>query len=95
MNIRSINELFSAIDMAYEQVSCQLYITKTATWIWDVLIPPFFGDRVERDDAFWEQMQDALDITILNTEEEARALGKELTIFEANHILYRAKTLTP
>ena len=55
MNIRSINELFSAIDMAYEQVSCQLYITKTATWIWGALVSPFFGDRVERDDAFCDR----------------------------------------
>jgi hypothetical protein len=55
MNIRSINVFFSAIDMEYEQVSCQLYITKTATWIWGALVSPFFGDRVERDDAFCDR----------------------------------------
>jgi hypothetical protein len=94
ITIRSINELFSAFDMAYEQNS-QLYITKTASWIWDAIIPPFFGERVERDDTFWQQMQDALDVTILNTEEEAKAFGKELKIFDVKMLLYTANTLTP
>jgi hypothetical protein len=40
-------------------------------------------------------MQDVLDITLLNKEEEAQARGKELAIFEADHVLNRAKTLTP
>lgn len=90
--IRAINELFSALDMAYEE-NCQLYITKTASWIWNSLIPPFFGDRVDKNDEFWEKIQDALGVIILNDEAEAQSLGLKLKVFTPKQ-LYAAKNLS-
>ena len=91
VRIRSINEFFSALDMAYEEKR-EIYVTKDASWLWDAF-QPFVGDKVERDDEFWNNMRDALDVTIVNDEAEAKQSGKMLEVFSPKQ-LYEAKTLT-
>ena len=89
--IRYINEFFSALDMSYEEKR-KVYVTKDATWLWDAL-QPFVGDKVERDDEFWTNMQDALDVIIVDDEAEAKQSGKTFEVFSSKQ-LYEAKTLT-
>jgi hypothetical protein len=69
--------------LAYEK-KCQVYITKDASWFWTTFISLFFGNDYQVSDEFWRKMQDTLRDIILNNEDEASALGKELTVVTPN-----------
>jgi hypothetical protein len=91
--IVTLNRFFSVLDMAYEK-KCQVYITKDAEWFWNVVLTPFFGEAVETNDEFWTEMQDSLDVTILNNEAEAHALGKEFEILVSPNQRFEGGSLT-
>ncbi|KAL7481830.1 hypothetical protein ACHAW6_007508 [Cyclotella cf. meneghiniana] len=79
LRIRSFNEFFESLDLAYDK-KCPVYITEDATWIWNALLPPFFGPNVEKNDEFWTMMQSILGVTIVKDEADPQLTGKKLHV---------------
>ena len=95
---RIVSDLFAAMDLAYEK-QCDLYITKDADWFWDIFVTLFFETHFasfEKNDQFWNKMQDSLGVKIVSNYDEAmRLFGEEtaLTVVTANYQL-ESSTLT-
>ncbi|KAL7477532.1 hypothetical protein ACHAW6_003337 [Cyclotella cf. meneghiniana] len=68
--------IFHSIDLAYDN-KCLVYITKDASWVWNFLTPWFYGVDYIRPDAFWETMEEVLNVTIVDNETVANTLGKK------------------
>ncbi|KAL3805350.1 hypothetical protein HJC23_009057 [Cyclotella cryptica] len=79
LRIRSFNEFFESLDLAYDK-KCPVFITKDAKWIWDALLPPFFGPNVEKNGEFWIKMQSILGVTIVDNEADPQLAGKSLHV---------------
>ena len=69
--------LFHAIDLAYDK-QCEVYITKSCTWIWDVITPWFYGKEYTRDDAFYKTMEEVFGIHVVDdpVNDNMKAFGK-------------------